>query len=468
MKQLKSREKRNSKKSGKIIIIAIISLLIFYFVMSLYFIKHFSFGTNIYETNLSGKTEKQAEEIIKDKINNYMITVKGRDNINCVIRGQDIELEYNDNGCLSTLKKDQKFLTWIKGIFAEEYSEDNNIVNFNEELLNSEIQKSDFCNPENWREPVNPSFVYNDGDIKIIPESEGSKIDKEALQNEIKKAVKKGETEIDISDSKCYINPDYKCSSEEVKKAQDELENMVRAQITYTGKKDKEILNGEKISSFLKVDNKMNVEVDQNAVKEYVDYLSLKYNTFGNTRTFCTHSGREIKIPGGNYGWIVDKNEEISEITETIMTGDRAEREPYYIQDAQSREDDDVGNTYVEIDMSSQYLWFYKDGEIIAQGDVVTGNASRNWSTPVGTYRLNYKQKDATLKGENYSSEVTYWMPFNNNIGIHDADWRSEFGGKIYLTNGSHGCVNAPEYLAKQIYENIEAGTAVICYYLDD
>ena len=57
---------------------------------------------------------------------------------------------------------------------------------------------------------------------------------------------------------------------------------------------------------------------------------------------------------------------------------------------------------------------------------------------------LNYKQKGATLKGPNYEAEVTYWMPFNGNIGIHDASWRYSFGGEIYKRNGTHGCVNAP------------------------
>lgn len=56
-------------------------------------------------------------------------------------------------------------------------------------------------------------------------------------------------------------------------------------------------------------------------------------------------------------------------------------------------------------------------------------------------------------------------MPFNGGIGIHDAIWRSQFGGNIYKTNGSHGCVNAPPYLAQKIFENIEPGTPIVCYY---
>jgi lipoprotein-anchoring transpeptidase ErfK/SrfK len=95
---------------------------------------------------------------------------------------------------------------------------------------------------------------------------------------------------------------------------------------------------------------------------------------------------------------------------------------------------------------------------------VVTGNPNRGNATEVGIYMLNYKQYGSTLRGHNYEADVTYWMPFNGNVGIHDASWRHSFGGNIYKSNGTHGCVNAPLYLAKKIFENIESGTPVICY----
>ena len=65
---------------------------------------------------------------------------------------------------------------------------------------------------------------------------------------------------------------------------------------------------------------------------------------------------------------------------------------------------------------------------------------------------------------DGYRTEVTYWMPFYEGQGLHDASWRSAFGGNIYLTNGSHGCVNMPPYAAEAVYNNIEAGVAIIIY----
>jgi hypothetical protein len=60
-------------------------------------------------------------------------------------------------------------------------------------------------------------------------------------------------------------------------------------------------------------------------------------------------------------------------------------------------------------------------------------------------------------------------MPFTGNVGIHDADgWRSSYGGEIYKTNGSHGCVNTPYEAAKTIFETISVGTAVVVYDLSD
>ena len=55
-------------------------------------------------------------------------------------------------------------------------------------------------------------------------------------------------------------------------------------------------------------------------------------------------------------------------------------------------------------------------------------------------------------------------MPFNGNIGLHDATWRKDFGGDIFLKDGSHGCVNLPPEKAKEIFTTIEKGIPVIVY----
>ncbi|PRR81179.1 L,D-transpeptidase [Clostridium vincentii] len=118
----------------------------------------------------------------------------------------------------------------------------------------------------------------------------------------------------------------------------------------------------------------------------------------------------------------------------------------------------------MEINLTKQHLWFYKNGKLITDGDVITGLPTKDSETPTGIYQLKYKAKNATLKGEGYSVPVAVFMPFNAGIGIHGLGNRPLFGGSVYLKNGSQGCINCPSSLVKTIYNNIDAGTPVVCY----
>ena len=113
-----------------------------------------------------------------------------------------------------------------------------------------------------------------------------------------------------------------------------------------------------------------------------------------------------------------------------------------------------------------------KDGAIVWDAPCVTGNESKGHNTPAGIYTLTYKQRDRVLRGAKradgsyeYESPVSYWMPFNGGIGLHDANWRGSFGGTIYKTNGSHGCVNLPPQKTAALYELVYQGIPVICYH---
>jgi len=154
----------------------------------------------------------------------------------------------------------------------------------------------------------------------------------------------------------------------------------------------------------------------------------------------------------------------VADLIEIIKAGQTIAKEPTYIQKGMTHEVNDIGKTYVEINLTKQHMWFYKNGTLIADTDVVTGNTSLKRGTPAGVYSLKYKVRNANLSGEGYSTPVEVFMPFNGNIGIHDASWKKAFGGSIYLTNGSHGCINTPPSVAKKIFNNIDANTPVICY----
>jgi hypothetical protein len=242
------------------------------------------------------------------------------------------------------------------------------------------------------------------------------------------------------------------------------LNKYISTKITYIFRSEKEILDQNTINQWLSVDEDLEVVIDEKAVKHYVQGLSKKYDTAGAARKIKTSTNKTVEVNGGFYGWKMNCTAETEALLENIKRGEVLEKEPIYVQKALSGGENDIGNTYVEINITRQYLWFYKEGMLITQGPIVTGNPNKGNSTKVGVYMLNCKQTGPTLRGPDYESEVTYWMPFNGNIGIHDASWRYSFGGNIYKRNGSHGCVNVPLYLAKKIFDNIEDGTPVICY----
>ena len=119
----------------------------------------------------------------------------------------------------------------------------------------------------------------------------------------------------------------------------------------------------------------------------------------------------------------------------------------------------------MEIDYTSQHVWYYENGELKLESDLVSGNIAKGNGSPDGVFKVVYKQSPAVLVGEDYESDVTYFIVFAYNVGIHDASWRSNFGGEYYKTRGSHGCVNVPLAFAASLYEMIEKDTPVIAYY---
>ena len=457
------KNKRNKIVMG--IIISFCALLILYFGITMYFANHFYFGSTISCVNVSGKTVEEAEEQMITEVEEYKLELEERGNIKEEIKGSDIDLEYNSSGKVKELKEKQNPFGWIIRIFDKKDSKVEEVVTYDEKLLQEALSKLSCLDSNNIIEPQNPSFQYKEDGYVIVEEVNGNKINKDILYDEVVNAVFKGEKTIDLESIGCYEKTKYNSQSQEVIDTKDLLNKYIGSEITYSFGDKTEFLNGAITNEWLKVDDGLQITFDEEKMKSYLDKLSSTYNTVGKERDFTTSLKTIKKVSGGDYGWLINKNEEIQELIKIIKEGQIITKEPIYIQTALSHENNDIGNTYVEINIAKQHLWFYKNGIIVVEGDVVTGNVNNNCSTPTGIYKLKYKQKDAILKGDNYATQVSFWMPFNGGIGIHDANWRYEFGGNIFRTNGSHGCVNAPYYLANRIFDNIEADTPIICYY---
>ena len=231
-----------------------------------------------------------------------------------------------------------------------------------------------------------------------------------------------------------------------------------------------EVLDGLTIASWVNGSKGLTVSVDAAKVADYVQGLRNKYDTPAGTQTWQSADGTTKSIKT-NYGWHIDQAKETEALIANIQSLQSVTREPVYASRAAQTEMPQWGKTFVEIDISSQHVYFYQDGNCVWDSKCVTGTATDpDRATPTGVFALKYKQRDRVLRGRinpqtgkpSYESPVAYWMPFNGNIGLHDANWRSSFGGNIYLKSGSHGCINLPTKNAKTLFELITPGTVIV------
>ena len=119
-------------------------------------------------------------------------------------------------------------------------------------------------------------------------------------------------------------------------------------------------------------------------------------------------------------------------------------------------------NDCLEVSLDNQYIWFYRNGQLLTEAPIVSGNLATYNITRTGIFQIYGMVEDTVLKGPTWNDHVDYWMPFDGDIGIHDSDWRDEYGGDIYKENGSHGCVNTPIDAMRIVYENSFYGMLVI------
>ena len=441
-------------------------LLLIYFGFVLFFQSHFTFGTKINGVSCTGKTIEQAEKKILEHVESYEMHITGKEDFEAVISGEDIDLMVVFDEELEKVKKEQNPFGWIASLFGKKEETINNVVRFNEESLAEQFESLTCLNDPNAVEPVNATLTYKKGGFEIVPEQEGTVVDKVAFKEALWNGVTNLEKDFSMEEKKCYKQPALSSNSEELLNAQKTMNGYLGVKVTYSFGSSKEVVDEEKISSWISLNEKAEIVFDQAAVRAYIDTLGDKYNTYGKARSFQTSYNQTIQITQSRYGWRMNREDETLALIEDIKAGESKEKEPLYLSRAAQYGENDIGNTYVEVNLTAQHVFLYKNGELIIDSDCVTGNLSRGHDTPEGIDGITYKDRDTVLRGPGYASPVSYWMPFNGGVGLHDATWRNKFGGDIYKTSGSHGCVNLPLSVAKTVFENVETGTPVIVYSL--
>ncbi len=462
---IRSTEMRENKKKILYVVVAVAAIVtLVYLGLALFFTKHFYFNTFINGENYSAGSVNSAQNFVLDTSNHYTLTINGRDGITDTITSADIGLKLEFGEEFQNIIETQDAFLWPFSLFKKcEYTVDT-MVTYSEEAFDNKIDTLCFFEQENIRQPQNAYLSdYTEEGYQIIPEDKGTVPIRTKIYNAVKESVEILADSVDLDAKECYTNAEIVAEDHALQKECDALNQLTGVKITYKFGEDREVLDGSIIKDWL-VTDEGKLDIDPDLVREYVNTLSKKYDTWGKKREFKTTGGETITISEGAYGWWMNRAGETEALVELIRSGKSEERTPLYHAQAAQYGENDIGDSYVEIDLTSQHLWVYKDDQLVEETDFVSGNVSRGYNTPVGIYGITYKERNTTLRGANYASKVSFWMPFNGNVGMHDASWRSSFGANIYLTNGSHGCVNLPSKKAEVIYGYVEQGEPVIVY----
>lgn len=435
-----------------------------YVGIGVYFGGHYFPKTTINSVKCGNKTPDYIVSKNEKKARGYILTIRDRKESVFTIKGADFSYAYRASGEEEKILKNQNNFLWpLEMGKKHEYSLKSEIT-YDEALLQQEILKLPLFEKDYIEKPQNAYMELDEEHYELVPEVQGNEPIPEVLEAEIEEAVAQGEYTATLSDS-CYEKPTITAEDPSLKETSQAIEKYLAATIHYEIEGEDENLSREDILKLIKVSKKGKVSVDPEKVAKFVQYLASKYNTYGDVREFKTTKGDTVKIGGGDYGWVINKVKEAEQIMADLDGGKEVSREPVYEQRALQSGLYDIGDTYIEIDYTKQKLWYYKEGKKKLSTSIVSGNLSHHNGSVDGVFKIVYKERNATLVGENYSSDVKFFMPFAYNIGIHDASWRSEFGKEIYKTNGSHGCVNIPAKKAEKLFSMVEVGTPVVAYY---
>lgn len=416
--------------------------------------------------DVSGRTAAQVKEMMASGVKDYSLVLKLRGGGQEAIYGADIGLHTVFDGSLEEIIRQQNPYAWPRYLLKGPSYDIQTMITYDEAALEKGLKSLDCFQTANIVVPSDAylsDYVSGEG-YSVVPETEGNELDLQLVKAAAGEGVRTLTPELDLKSLGCYREPRIRSGNSSLVAARDARNRYVNMTVTYTFGSASEVLDGSTIHQWLLAEGD-SVTLNRDMAADYVKNLASRYNTAYKKRPFKTSYGQTVEV-SGFYGWRINQAAETGELVKILEAGESVVREPVYSQTAASHDGADYGGTYAEVNLTAQHLFFYKDGQKILESDFVSGNVSKGHTTPPGIFALTYKQRDAVLKGEGYASPVKFWMPFNGGIGFHDASWRSSFGGSIYKTGGSHGCVNMPYAAAKELFENVYAGMPVICYEL--
>lgn len=459
------------KKTISIITVSVLLMGIIYFAGVGFYAEKFSANTVFGTVDISNLTLEEAQNRLEAELNEKEFVLKENGAEVARVNVSDLNPEYHATNQLLASYHSQDPSTWVNNIFQtnEFQSEYSGLVDFDEEALAQELQTQGLTNEER-EAAIDAAINYNDTEGYYVKDGEeGTQIDLNRLSEEIVEGLQQENYTIDLEDA--YALPEVLAEDEEIESFLTEIEEVSSVAITYEIVGEQITIPQAEIEKWIYFDANNEIVIDPVSVEAYLNDLNEEYSTFNKTRTFQSTLQGEVTVPPGILGWGIDTEAETEALISDLHAGSDVSREPvYYSSGGIEGAADDIGRSYVEIDLSYQAMYLYVDGQLILETPIVSGQIGAE--TVPGANAVNEMLTNTNLVGFNqfsnvrYSTPVNYWIRFDDQAqGIHDASWQGSFGGNVYQYAGSLGCINTPLDAVSTIYNNVNYGTPVIVFY---
>ncbi len=477
--EIKARRRKSLTKQAAVLVVALAFIAL---VLGDYFLDQtrMAHRLSIYGVSVSGMTVENAAQELETAFasTELVFTENGKEIYSTTLGEAGFSLDAD--ALREELQEKQAALLKTRGLIEKKQDIEIEYTVLTDESALSDTLDADHFEVELEREASSEAYIEYDsdaGEFVIVSSWQGNAIDednlREVLMETLEETLENGLIQEAVTvrlDVRSYETVEVTENSEELNAELDELnqslETYRNTSIVYVFGQETEVLDSDTICSWLTITDD-GVELNESLIWTYIDELADTYNTKYNTRYFTTTSGDTVTIENNEYGYWIDEDAEYVQLCEDLESGTQIEREPVYRESGLWRNGmDDLVGSYIEVSVDQQHLWLYKDYSLIVSTDVVTGKPTEERETLQGAFSIAYKASPYTLSSDyyGYETEVTYWMPFANGQGLHDATWRSSFGGSRYENYGSHGCVNLPLSAAETIYNTITAGYPIIIY----
>ncbi len=322
------------------------------------------------------------------------------------------------------------------------------------------------------RAPVDASVVINEGVPQVKPDTNGIGLSREevvAAINRLASAAERQPVKLQVSSQPAEITAD------KVTTAIDETKILlaVPVTLTYQGRTFRptpadmgEWIAYDKATSGKPV---LVPRIREDGIKHYLQFVALAINVNPVNRKVVVENGVSREERPGKEGLQLDQDALSKLIAASVASKKavlaEAPTRPVPFQTEYNRVVTLDYGRYVEINLSKQRMWVYQDKKVIYESPITSGATGAGYPTIQGLFSIQAKQTNRNLNGYaigyDYNVFVKYWMPFSGNFGLHDASWRTAFGGADYYYNGSHGCVNLPSAAAAFLFGWATVGTPV-------